>query len=48
MVDNGGQGIVGSSILKNSIVPIFEIGLIRNAARKGIPFVLGSNKTWAI
>jgi hypothetical protein len=48
VVYNRGQGIVGSSILKNTIIPELEIGLIRNAAGKGIPFVLGSNEAWAI
>ena len=48
MVHNGGERIVGSSILKNTLIPVLEIGLIRNAGKKGIPFVLGSDETWAV
>jgi hypothetical protein len=48
VVHDNEQGIATSRILKYSIIPVLEIGVVRNAAGKGVPFVLGSNETWAI
>ena len=48
MVRDNGEGIVCRSIAKDCIIPGIKIGIICDAVRKGIPFVLRGDETRTI
>ena len=42
---NDGQVVVGRGVAEDGVIPCFEVRVVRNEVREGVPLVLGGNQT---